>query len=145
MSVKKYKGFNIAEDKPKGQSFGCPTFEKFGKTIDIQEYIEAGREDTEIYPCLEKYGCLKPLERTPSEIYGDFTQYNDLRGNMEKAKKIKEMWNNIDNKVKNEFNNDMNEFIDRGMSWAKSKVDAENAKKEPVQTTVQTEPEKGTK
>lgn len=135
MSVKKYKGFTIDENKPKGQKFGHPTFIKYGKEIDIQEYIEEGRVDTEIYPCLEKYGCLKPLERTPSEIYGDFTEYNDLRGNLEKAKKIKDMWANIDTKIKNEFNNDMNEFIDRGMQWAKGQIEAEKAQQ--AQTQVQ--------
>lgn len=134
MSVK-YKGFNY--EKKGGTKFGKPTFVKFGKTINVQEYIEEARVDTEIYPTLEKYGCLKPLERTPSEIYGDFTEYNDLRNNLEKAKKIKEMWNNIDTKIKNEFNNDMNEFIDRGMQWAKNKIEQEQQTQQPTPQTTE--------
>ena len=135
MSVK-YKGFSI--EKAKAKVFGKPTFEKNGKELDIQEYIESGREDTEIYPTLEKYGCLTRMERTAGEIYGDFTEYNDLRGNLEKAKKIKDMWNQMDTKVKNEFNNDMNEFVDRGMEWAKKKVQEETAKQEQMaQPTVE--------
>lgn len=126
----KYKGFTI--EKAKAKVFGKPTFEKYGKELDIQEYIEAGREDTEIYPTLEKYGCLARMERTAGEIYGDFTEYNDLRGNLEKAKKIKDMWNQMDTKVKNEFNNDMNEFVDRGMEWAKKKVQEEIANQETI-------------
>lgn len=140
MSIK-YKGFTI--EKAKGKTFGKPTFEKFGKKIAIQDYIEAGREDTEIYPTLEKYGCLTRMERTPSQIYGDFTEYNDLRGNLEKAKKIKDMWNQLDTTIKNEFNNDMNEFIDRGMEWAKNKIEEETKKVEtkPVETQpVETQP-----
>ena len=119
MSVK-YKGFTI--EKAKGTEFGHPTFIKYGKEYDIQEYIEASREDTEIIPCLEKYGCLKPMELNAQGLYGDFTKYNDLRSTMEKKIQIENMWNQLDTKVKNEFNNDMNEFIDRGMEWAERKV-----------------------
>lgn len=122
MSIK-YNGFTI--DEHPGTEFGRPKFKKYGKEIDIQEYIEANREDTEIYPCLEKYGCLKPLERTPSEIYGDFTEYNDLRGNLDKAIKSQEMWDQLPSTIKNEFNNDMHEFIDRGMEWAQRQIKTE--------------------
>lgn len=130
MSVK-YKGFTI--EKSKGTIFGKPTFVKYGKEYDIQEYIEAGREDTEIYPTLAKYGCLTPLERTPSEIYGDFREYNDLRSTIEKGRKIKDMWDQMPTDIKNEFNNDMNEFIDKGQEWAKKKVDAEIKAKESAE------------
>lgn len=134
MSVK-YKGFIIP--KSKGSKFGKPTFKKFGKEIDIQEYIEEGRTDTEIYPCLEKYGCLKPLERTPSEIYTDCTEYNDLRTTIEKGRKLKEIWANMPTKIKNQFNNDPNEFIDRGTEWAKKeKQKMEEAKEIVQQATV---------
>lgn len=120
MSVK-YKGFTI--EKAKGTEFGKPTFVKYGKEYDIQEYIEASREDTEIIPTLEKYGCIDRMKLNAEGLYGDFTVYNDLRTNMEKKIQIENMWNQLDTKVKNEFNNDMNEFIDRGMEWAKKKVD----------------------
>lgn len=134
MSVK-YKGFIIEESK--GSEFGKPKFKKYGKEIDIQEYIEAGRDDTEIYPCLEKYGCLKPLERTPSEIYADCTEYNDLRSTIEKGRKIKEIWANMPNHIKNKFNNDPNEFIDRGMDWAKSEMQKEAEAKKTLETATQ--------
>lgn len=131
MSVK-YKGFTITEGQ--GSTFGKPKFKKFGKEIDIQEYIEAGRDDTEIYPCLEKYGCLKPLERTPSEIFADCTEYNDLRTTIEKGRKLKEIWANMPNHIKNKFNNDPNEFIDRGMDWAKKEMQKEVEAKKTLET-----------
>lgn len=137
MSVK-YKGFIIPESK--GSKFGKPTFKKFGKEIDIQEYIEAGRPDTEIYPCLEKYGCLKPLERTPSEIYADCTEYNDLRTTIEKGRKLKEIWANMPTKIKNQFNNDPNEFIDRGMEWAKNEMQNQKIAETNAETVQATNP-----
>lgn len=137
MSVK-YKGFIIPETK--GSTFGKPKFTKYGKEIDIQEYIEAGRPDTEIYPCLEKYGCLKPLERTPSEIYADCTEYNDLRTTIEKGRKLKEIWANMPTKIKNQFNNDPNEFIDRGMDWAKGQIKKEQDAVKPTETVQATVP-----
>lgn len=134
MSVK-YKGFVIPESK--GSKFGKPKFTKFGKEIDIQDYIESGRDDTEIYPTLEKYGCLKPLERTPSEIFADCTEYNDLRTTIEKGRKLKEIWANLPTKTKNIFNNDPNEFIDRGMDWAKNEMQKEAEAKKALETTTQ--------
>lgn len=116
-----YKGFKI--EKSQGIDFGHPTFKKYGKEYDIQEYIEAGREDTEIKVVLEKYGCLKPLEKDISGIYADFTEYNDLRTTLDKAKKANNMWAEMPVDIKNEFNNSIEEFIDRGQEWAKRKME----------------------
>ena len=121
MSVKKYKGFSIEESKP--IDFGRPTWVKYGKEIDIQDYIEAGREDTDIKEVLAKYGCLKPIEKDVEAIYGDFTEYNDLRTSIEKSRKSMEMWDELPVEIKNKFNNDVHEFIDRGAEWAKSEVE----------------------
>lgn len=120
MSVK-YKGFTLTENK--GTEFGKPTFVKYGKEIDIQEYIEASREDTEIYPTLLKYGTLKPLQKSYEAIYGDFTEYNDFRTLNDKAIQANKMWDELPTDIKHEFNNDKNEFIDRGMEWAKNQIE----------------------
>lgn len=130
MSIK-YKGFTI--ERSQGKDFGHPTFNKYGKEIDIQEYIEAGREDTEIKVVLEKYGCLKPLEKDIQGIYSDFTEYNDLRTTLDKAKKANEMWGEMPTDFKNKFNNSIEEFIDRGMEWAKSEIEKQQ-KQEQITT-----------
>ena len=109
-------------EQSKGTEFGRPTFVKYGKEIDIQDYIEAGREDTEIYATLEKYGTLKPLEKSYEEVYGDFCEYNDLRTCMDKAKKSREMWDTMPTEFKHQFNNSIDEFIDRGMEWAQNEI-----------------------
>ena len=132
MSVRKYKGFSIEESK--GTDFGKPTFIKYGKEYDIQEYIEASREDTEIYECLRKYGCLKPIERDVEGIYGDFTELNDLRTCAERAQKSKDMWDSMPIEIKNQFNNDMNEFMDRGMEWAQNQIKKEQEQQQPAVT-----------
>lgn len=122
MSVVKMPFKAMCFEPSKGTEFGKPTFVKYGKEIDIQEYIEANREDTEIYPTLKKYGSLKPLEKSYEAIYGDFTEYNDLRTCFDKAKQSKQMWDELPQDFKHEFNNDINEFIDRGMEWANNKM-----------------------
>lgn len=133
MSVKMpFKAMEYRESA--GTEFGKPTFVKFGKEIDIQEYIESNREDTEIYPTLEKYGTLKPLEKSYAELYGDFQEYNDLRTCMDKAIKSREMWDSMPQDFKHEFNNDINEFIDRGMEWASRKIEQEQQAKTEAQT-----------
>lgn len=133
MSIK-YKGFNIEKQKP--TDFGRPTWVKYGKEEDIQDYIEAGRQDTEIYQVLRDYGCLKPLERTPSEIYADCTEYNDLRSTIEKGKKLRQNWDQLPTDIKNIFNNDMNEFADRGLEWAKAEMEKAN-KQEPASAPIE--------
>ena len=122
-------------EKSTGTEFGKPTFNKYGKEIDIQEYIEANREDTEIYPTLEKYGTLKPLERSYEDIYGDFQEYNDLRTCLDKAKKSKDMWDQMPQEFKHQFNNDINEFIDRGMEWAQNEIKKQAETPAPITET----------
>ena len=132
MSVKEYKGFKIEESK--GVDFGQPKFIKYGKEIDIQEYIDAGREDTEIYPTLLKYGCLKPLECDVQGIYGDFTELNDLRMCADREKKCNEMWDQLPIEIKNQFNNSKHEFVDRGMEWAQNQIKKEQEQSKPAGT-----------
>ena len=115
----------ITYPKTEGQKFGKPTWIKYGKEEDIQSYIEANKTDTEIYECLEKYGCLKPLEMDWEGTYADFSEMNDLRSSLEKMNKANEMWKQIPADIKKNFNNDIHEFVDRGMEWAKKQIEIE--------------------
>lgn len=132
MSVSKKIDY-VTYPKTKGQEFGDPTWVKYGKTERIQDHINAAKTDTEIYECLEKYGCLKPLEMNYQAVYGDFTEFNDLRGSLEKIQKAKDMWKLVPAEIKKEFNNDIHEFTDRGFEWVKKRIEAEKAQAEPAE------------
>ena len=135
MSVMKKIDY-ITYPKTKGTEFGDPTWVKYGKEERVQDYIEANKTDTEIYECLEKYGCLKPLEMNYEGTYADFTEMNDLRSSLEKMHKANEMWAQIPAEVKKQFNNDIHEFVDRGMEWVKGEIQkAQQPVSEPAPTT----------
>lgn len=131
----------ITYPKTKGTEFGDPTWVKYGKEERVQDYIEANKTDTEIYECLEKYGCLKPLEMNYEGTYADFTEMNDLRSSLEKMKKANEMWAQVPADIKKQFNNDIHEFVDRGMEWVEGEIKkAQQSVSEPTPTKT-TEPQ----
>jgi len=122
----------VTYPKTKGEEFGDPTWVKYGKEERVQDYINANKTDTEIYECLEKYGCLKPLEMNYEGTYADFSEMLDLRSSLEKMNKANEIWRQVPAEIKKEFNNDIHEFTDRGMEWVAKKIEAERAKTQPA-------------
>lgn len=138
MSVMKKIDY-VTYPKTKGEEFGDPTWVKYGKEERVQDYINANKTDTEIYECLEKYGCLKPLEMNYEGTYADFSEMLDLRGSLEKMNKANEMWRQVPAEIKKEFNNDIHEFTDRGMEWVAKKIEAERAKTQPAPEVTTTE------
>lgn len=141
MSVKEYKEITyITYPATKGQEFGDPTWVKYGKTERVQDYIEANKTDTEIYECLKKYGCLKPLEMDYEGMYGDFTKLADLRGSLDRMHQANEMWRQVPAEIKKEFNNDIHEFVDRGMEWIDNKIKQEKTQPTTPAVTGDAEP-----
>ena len=116
--------FSGLRTKPsKGTTFDKDaTFTLGGKEQSIYAYTQAQREDCEIYPTLEKYGCLDKIMRTPQELYGDASQMKDLRGTLEDAAKKEQIWNTIPLDIRNQFNNDPDEFMKNGMEWAEKEM-----------------------
>lgn len=103
---------------------------KGGKKIYLNEFIQENREDTEIYPMLEKYDGSYKTRTDFEALTGDFTAVKDLRGALEQEKAADEMWMNLPLELRNEFNNSKHEFLDRGEKWLKNKIAEENAKKQ---------------
>lgn len=94
------------------------TIEKAGKTINVNQWIQEGREDTEIYPMIEKYHGKENIPQKLGAIIGDLTEYQDLRSVIEKEKHAQNMWNNLPLEVRQHFGNDKYRFIEDGMKWA---------------------------
>lgn len=89
------------------------TMKRAGQEINVYDFIQANREDTEIYEVLEKYGCIDKIKKTDEALYADITEIqklDGLRGMVEKQKQAKAMFEQLPIEVRKEFNNSLNEF-----------------------------------
>lgn len=112
-------------------------FERNGKKINVYDFIQEGREDTEIYPTLEKYGCIDKMMLNKEDVYADYTQLQemqDLRGIKDFENKAKQMFYNLPLEVRKEFDNDINKFTKGADEFVAKlkKEDEEKAKSENV-------------
>lgn len=107
---------------------------KAGQKIIWKDYIRENNVDCEIYPTLEKYGCLKPIELNIELLHGDMSEFSDLRTNLDRKIKADKMWRGLPLDIRAQFNHDINEFIDRGSEWIKEKFSSHLQKKEFIQS-----------
>lgn len=111
--------------KPEPQEFGNPKLIRAGQELDVREWIDAGREDTELYETLEKYGCIDRMIVDKEQVFGDLSEIMDLRSSIDQINKAEELWERLPLDFKKEFLNDKNEFIRNGMEILKKKIDTE--------------------
>lgn len=105
---------------------------KAGKTFNVYDSIQAANVDTDIYKTLEKYGSIEPMYRkNVEEIAQEFTEFLSLRDVQEKNIKAQNMWNNLSAGVREEFKNNIYEFMQNGEKWIKEqqKIAAETQAK----------------
>lgn len=129
--------------KPKPQKFGNPKIKMAGKILDVRDWIDAGREDTEIYATLEKYGCIDRLMMNTEQVFADMTNIMDLRNSMEQMKQADALWDSLPLEFKKEFLNNKKDFMERGLDVLKKKIDAEKEKTPAPET--KTEQTQGSK
>lgn len=118
--------------KRKSQSFDKAniTLKKAGKEINVYDAIQANREDTEIYPTLEKYGCIDRMMLNSEGVYADFTIFKGLREIKEQQEMANNMFYNLPLEIRQVFNNDKNIFMRDGEKWLKNKINEEKVAKE---------------
>ena len=122
------------------------TFKRAFGEVNVYDFIQEGREDTEIYPTLEKYGSLEPMKlkvEHAEEMYKDFTQIQELggyRGVLDYQKKAKEMFYNLPSEIRKEFNNDINKFTKEGPEYLNKKI---QEMKKLYEKTIETPETKG--
>lgn len=104
------------------------TVTKAGKEYNVYNFIQEGREDTEIYPTLEKYGCIDRMILNEKEVYEDMRNMGNLRNRLDQIKEADNIWKNLPLEVRQEFGHSKREFVEKGEKWIKAKIDAENAK-----------------
>lgn len=123
-----------------GQTFDLDyTLTKAGRTYNLYDSIQEAREDTEIEPTLKKYGCIDRMIINVPDVYADLRGMNDLKSTIERQKKGQEIWDNMPLEVKEEFNNNIYNFMDNGMEWAQKKQE-----KQAATIIAQQEAQKGT-
>lgn len=90
---------------------------KAGKTYNVYDSIQANREDTEIYPTLEKYGNLEKMERTASENQQKISEIMTIGDLMMKDRQLQEFFEDLPSKERNKFDNDFYLFKKNGFSY----------------------------
>lgn len=103
------------------------TLTKAGKAFNVYDKIQENREDTEIYPTLEKYGCIDRMMLDTRGVYADFQEFKGLREMKEQQIKADEMFNSLPLDVRIQFQNDKNLFMRDGKKWIKELIDKETA------------------
>lgn len=98
------------------------TIVKAGKEYNVYDYIQAQREDTEIYPTLEKYGNIKALERPAKEVYADVSNALELRDLLDQDKKLEELFYSLPLEERREFDNDFYKFKANGLEYYNKKA-----------------------
>lgn len=110
--------------------------EKAGVKNNVYDLIQANREDTEIIPTLEKYGCIDRMMLNVQDVYGEFGKYKSLRDIQEQQKQANMMWNNLPLETRREFNHNKYTFLKDGEKWLKNKIE-KMAKENEKQTTTE--------
>ena len=111
--------------------------EKAGVKTNVYDLIQANREDTEIIPTLEKYGCIDRMMLNVEDVYGEFGKFKELRDIQEQQKYAQNLWDNLPIETRREFNHDKYLFVKNGEKWLKNKL--EEAKNAQNNTTQQQE------
>ncbi len=85
-----------------------------GKTFNLYDKIQEGREDTEIYPTLEKYGCLPNEFKSDAEVMNylaghvqEFDKKYDLRDVSDQKIMAEKLFYNLPLNIRNKFDNDI--------------------------------------
>lgn len=115
----------IAKPVMAGQDYNIEeATEKAGEKYVYYDRIQEARQDTEIYPTLEKYGCLDPMIVNKEQMYLDLRGWKtDARSLTEMTMKADEMWNKLPHDIKAKFENNRDLFMRDGEQWLKSEIE----------------------
>lgn len=120
--------FNYRQRRQRNpQSFDKNTISltKAGQTFNVYDKIQEGREDTEIYPTLQKYGCIDRMMLNKEDIYQDFKNFKNISLRDLKAQQqlANNMWQKLPLETRQKFNNDKNVFLKDGEKYIKQLID----------------------
>lgn len=107
-----------------------------GQKINVYQMIQEAREDTEIIPTLEKYGCIEKLGLDPQKVYTDMKELSDitdLRQIYQAKEKADKLWKQLPIEVREKFNNNAHEFMKNGQKWLEEKIAKAQQKQQPTE------------
>lgn len=95
-----------------------------GKVICWKKFIQENNKDLNIYEVLEKYNgkYVNRLKYDPEVEKAEIDHTLTLDKVFERQERLKEQFLNLPLEVRKEFNNDVNEFTDRGQTWLAEKI-----------------------
>lgn len=90
-----------------------------GKAINWKKFTQENNVDLDIYEVREKYDgeYRNRLKYDPEIEAAEIDHTMTLDKVYERNKAIQNQWLNLPEQVRMEFNNDVNEFVDRGQEW----------------------------
>lgn len=119
------------------------TIKRYGKEINLYDYIQSNKGDSEIEECLKKYGTLEPIQINNKEVYGEIKEAITLESSLNLEIKLKEIYNNLPAEIKEKFGNNYYNFKDNGLQYFENLVKQENKPETTPETTPEPTPEKG--
>lgn len=132
--------YRLQDNYPGGQTFDPAKniINKKGQLINLYDFIQENREDTELYPTLEKYGCIDKIIVDKKAIYANFQELMGMREMHEQERKANALWESLPIDIRKEFNNDRLSFMQHGEEWLKGKIKAEQKAAEANKLTNKT-------
>lgn len=96
-----------------------------GKPINWKKFTQENNVDLDIYEVREKYDgeYRNRLKYDPEIEAAEIDHTMTLEKVYERNKAIQNQWLNLPEKIRMEFNNNVNEFVDRGQEWLNKKRD----------------------
>lgn len=90
-----------------------------GKPINWKKFTQDNNVDLDIYEVREKYDgeYRNRLKYNPEIEAAEIDHTMTLEKVYERNKAIQNQWLKLPEKIRMEFNNDVNEFVDRGQQW----------------------------
>ena len=90
---------------------------------------------------LEKYGCVEKLGIDNKKTFDSLVEINDMRDIYEAKNKADKLWENLPIEVRQEFNNNANEFMKNGEKWLKERIAKEEALRIAKEEALNPQPE----
>lgn len=115
-----------------------------GKPINWKKFTQENNIDLDIYEVREKYDgeYRNRLKYDPEIEAAEIDHTMTLEKVYERNKAIQNQWLNLPEQVRMEFNNDVNEFVDRGQQWLNDRKNEVIKQREEYENAVKEEQKK---
>ena len=100
-----------------------------GQPINWKKFTQENNVDLDIYEVRERYDgqYRNRLKYDPEVEAAEIDHTMTLDKVYERNKAIQNQWLNLPEKIRMEFNNDVNEFVDRGQKWLNDRREEQRA------------------